>query len=208
MSAQTVNLSLWLIHLNILVAPLGLVPSWCVHRLCVVFALGFHWSDKIARLRFILAANVELIWDDTEEKPNAATKSFNYFQLSEINVKNVYFCDAPSFMSSKQSFGSFLPKLYKRYFFRLNATFQFLKHRKFTMKMEATNFDPKTPLEVKCPNCKRYVQTKTKIVKNAKMSFCICCCCCLPCCIHDNIVTVLHLCPHCKALISFDSEIK
>ena len=65
----------------------------------------------------------------------------------------------------------------------------------------------KLPMEVKCPNCKKYVVTKTKIVKNANMSFCICCCCCLPCCIHDNIVTVLHLCPNCKALISFDSEI-
>ena len=65
----------------------------------------------------------------------------------------------------------------------------------------------KLPMEVKCPNCKKYVVTKTKVVKNANMSFCICCCCCLPCCIHDNIVTVLHLCPNCKALISFDSEI-
>ena len=43
---------------------------------CVAFALGCRWSNKIARLRLILAANVVLIWDDIEEKPNVATKPF------------------------------------------------------------------------------------------------------------------------------------
>ena len=149
---------------------------------CVAFALGCRWSNKIARLRLILAANVVLIWDDIEEKPNVATKPcFDRFDPEIFSVKT------QRFNFQKQN--------------RENQTTQ--KSSKFKVIM-----DPVTPLEVKCPNCKRYVQTKTKTVKNAKMSFCICCCCCLPCCIHDNIVTVLHLCPHCKALISFDSEIK